>query len=55
MYRIFEKYQQLKTAKVNKKCQAMIQLLKRYCTAATSYFILSSETPSENGFKKAAG
>ena len=28
----------------------MIQLSKRYCTPATSYFILL--TPSENGFKK---
>ena len=37
---IFEKYQQGKAEKLNKKCQAMIQLLKRYCTpAATSYLM----------------
>ena len=40
MLRIFEKFQQLNPAKVNKRCQAMIQLLKRYCTpATTSYFM----------------
>ena len=37
---IFEKYQQLKTSKVNKKFQAMIKLLKRYCNPAkASYFL----------------
>ena len=36
------RYQQSKTAKVDKKYQAMIQLLKRYCTPLLHFFVTSS-------------